>query len=1110
MGEPRQKVRHYKMIPSHPSNLIQLVFYTTLIFPLLISTITADVYNGYNAANTIRNRQGNENSPIILPNYYHSPNDKENRAHEFWAENEPKPHFHGGRPIDYKLHQHFGPEESDFPENHQYITDPPGIGLNKNRLPCKTRQLPSTYDEITPLDDGIELRLGNPYDCHNQNMIEVTPSIQKIEYDDHRQTLPYPTPDDLPNSIEEKKPNPESNWPLDTNSNYDYDSNNLMAKPIDCYGNSCDNVTPKPTIQDVITRKTKIPLRIPASGAFITHPSTLEFIRSHTTESPENSPYDQPNLPSGHGEYDGPNAKETGNYDAPNRANLPEVVTAHRADHKSGYNQNPSGYDDKSGYSPNSSHHAGPPGAIPPEENTSDSLNNRGRLPSTVRPKIIHRYYNDGYTTRSGGSYYMPAASAETPFTAAQDLYTSPAATLDYGSFGSTVTPGAGFGENSQIASEIPNRSYDSNEETIFAFTTEPYVEKSTGPIIESGYEFHGAEPSSYDKYPKKEVTDESYPGVGTPKPTPPTTTESRPPYVPPVTVTPSYNPYDGNFNYKHNAHPPGQEPPYEQPKPVTARPPVYQTTYNYRTTTPHTPSTSAYSYTTPTSPTTTTADIDGRFKTVLPQRNAYPPGQAPTYEEKNSPKASGSFGDGYDVENAFKHPHPTPPPTPPRYVPPSTTATPSPSAVYSDAPTTAKTLEYSSSFTHPTISSYENFDSNEAPETILALSPTPFSVIPTTTTPTTDYRVVTVTARAIASSTTTTETSTTPKEVTVSTKPDVGLKSFVKTGHAGGHNFRIEKIEPQTTVTPKPPPTVYSTVGVTLKPRNLVDHDINIKETKAGGHVLAKECCACCADDPRPKATAVPRKDDVGYAVTPTVGPAPGASPWFAPGGGPFPWAGGSQGCGGPCQGNPKPCCGPEPPKPCCPSVPNCCQTPCCPKISLPCCPQQSLCCDQGYGCGQCRSRAALRVRTKRTLCLPCNGRKKRDVFDEIIHSRQKRLACQFCSRKKRQTCQTCSPFQQSIFSQLRSSMDTCSHCPTLAHRKKREAEIKEYYELKKNQSTINMTDSQSNESLEKTTIARRSRQVHANDEQCDASCCDFSKCQRNSGGFNSFLRKM
>lgn len=108
-----------------------------------------------------------------------------------------------------------------------------------------------------------------------------------------------------------------------------------------------------------------------------------------------------------------------------------------------------------------------------------------------------------------------------------------------------------------------------------------------------------------------------------------------------------------------------------------------------------------------------------------------------------------------------------------------------------------------------------------------------------------------------------------------------------------------------------------------------------------------------------------------------------PGASPWFAPGGGPFPWAGGTQGsgcCGGPCHGNPRPCCGPSAPRPCCPDVPNCCQSikiinllniclaPCCPALEVSCCPQQAACCDQ-TGCASCRSLTTIKLRTKRTV---------------------------------------------------------------------------------------------------------------------------------------------
>lgn len=96
-----------------------------LFFTFIFLLATADNINNYI-------REGNENSPVILPFYYHYPNKKENNPHLFWNENTPLPHFHSGQPTDFKLHQHFSSTDSDFPKVSKYVSDPPGIGINKN------------------------------------------------------------------------------------------------------------------------------------------------------------------------------------------------------------------------------------------------------------------------------------------------------------------------------------------------------------------------------------------------------------------------------------------------------------------------------------------------------------------------------------------------------------------------------------------------------------------------------------------------------------------------------------------------------------------------------------------------------------------------------------------------------------------------------------------------------------------------------------------------------------------------------------------------------------------------------------------------------------------
>ncbi|KAE9555305.1 hypothetical protein FO519_001464 [Halicephalobus sp. NKZ332] len=168
--------------------------------------------------------------------------------------------------------------------------------------------------------------------------------------------------------------------------------------------------------------------------------------------------------------------------------------------------------------------------------------------------------------------------------------------------------------------------------------------------------------------------------------------------------------------------------------------------------------------------------------------------------------------------------------------------------------------------------------------------------------------------------------------------------------------------------------------------------------------------------------------------------------------------------GCGGPAPncgpppivGTPPVCC-PQAPLPCCPRLPTCCipQLPCCPRIQIPCCPLIQICCQPlNFGCRSgCRSLAMTRVRTKRLGCVPCIGRKKREVFEEVFHVRQKRLGCIPClARNKRQAiqqpanCQRCNIFQQQIVHRVKRSF-SCSRCATHHERKKRQAQIADFY---------------------------------------------------------------
>ncbi|KAI1703384.1 hypothetical protein DdX_14923 [Ditylenchus destructor] len=200
-----------------------------------------------------------------------------------------------------------------------------------------------------------------------------------------------------------------------------------------------------------------------------------------------------------------------------------------------------------------------------------------------------------------------------------------------------------------------------------------------------------------------------------------------------------------------------------------------------------------------------------------------------------------------------------------------------------------------------------------------------------------------------------------------------------------------------------------------------------------------------------------------------------------------------GSGGCGNSNCGSPG-CCS-QPPVPCCPRLPTCClpQLPCCPRIQIPCCPVQPVCCQPLQSCGVCRSAAHRALRTKRFGCIPCAGRKKRevDLSDEESHARVKRLGCIPCLHKervKRQslTCQKCTPFVTQLVSRVKRSL-SCTSCRTKVERAKRQAEISEFYQTR-------VAISSSNDS----SITKRGISESGYDPifQCDKSCCDYGKC--------------
>ncbi|KAI6234262.1 hypothetical protein M3Y99_00822400 [Aphelenchoides fujianensis] len=91
-------------------------------------------YGGYDAARTVgARRTGGERDPLVLPsNLPHKPNEYEGASHLFWYENKPFAHAHGGHEETYggKLHQHHAAYGSDQLDGNNFITDPPGVGLN--------------------------------------------------------------------------------------------------------------------------------------------------------------------------------------------------------------------------------------------------------------------------------------------------------------------------------------------------------------------------------------------------------------------------------------------------------------------------------------------------------------------------------------------------------------------------------------------------------------------------------------------------------------------------------------------------------------------------------------------------------------------------------------------------------------------------------------------------------------------------------------------------------------------------------------------------------------------------------------------------------------------
>ncbi|CAI2349955.1 unnamed protein product [Caenorhabditis sp. 36 PRJEB53466] len=252
---------------------------------------------------------------------------------------------------------------------------------------------------------------------------------------------------------------------------------------------------------------------------------------------------------------------------------------------------------------------------------------------------------------------------------------------------------------------------------------------------------------------------------------------------------------------------------------------------------------------------------------------------------------------------------------------------------------------------------------------------------------------------------------------------------------------------------------------------------------------------------------------------------------------------------CG--CQPQPQNCC--APPQPCClPTIPCCPPIPCCPQPKI-CCQPQPIClppptccsinfqvptipicgracpscpcrrrvhrsrrlkrhsistncnqcsaagepwksvlhhrekraasgCSSGFStlqqnsCGSCGASNLRSPRVKRMGCLPCLGRKKRNA-DESSHIRVKRMGCLPClggGRKKRSALSNCSQCNSlgHLFNRYKRSLFGCSPCASqpacpCQGRKKRSVTMR---------------------------VVKR---APIGSDQCDATCCDYSKCQ-------------
>ncbi|EFP11939.1 hypothetical protein CRE_31379 [Caenorhabditis remanei] len=127
-----------------------------------------------------------------------------------------------------------------------------------------------------------------------------------------------------------------------------------------------------------------------------------------------------------------------------------------------------------------------------------------------------------------------------------------------------------------------------------------------------------------------------------------------------------------------------------------------------------------------------------------------------------------------------------------------------------------------------------------------------------------------------------------------------------------------------------------------------------------------------------------------------------------------------------------------------------------------------------QQNSCGTCGASNLRSPRVKRMGCLPCLGRKKRDT-EENSHIRVKRMGCLPClggGRKKRSAlsgggCSQCNSLGH-LFNRYKRSLFGCNQCAPQPScgcqgRKKRSVTVK---------------------------IIKRAP------EQCDASCCDYSRC--------------